>query len=140
MKKYLLSYILIAVVFAGLGFWGGLTFGQKRNALNLGGQAGRGARQFQARVNQGVGVARGEIIGADEKSITVKLRDGSSKIVFISDTTTIAKAGEGSKTDLVKGKQVMITGKDNPDGSLTAQNVQLDPFLDNPPATGAAKP
>lgn len=69
----------------------------------------------------------GEIIGADEKSITVKLQDGSSKIVLLSEKTQINKAEKATKEDLKKGEKVAVFGTENPDGSVTAQNIQLNP-------------
>jgi hypothetical protein len=71
------------------------------------------------------GLAAGEIIAKDDASVTVKLRDGGTKIVFVSDKTEIGKAVVGSAADLEVGKTVMATGMPNADGSLTAQNIQL---------------
>lgn len=68
-------------------------------------------------------------ISSDDKSITVKLQDGSSKIVLLTDTTSISKSTEGSKSDLKTGEKVAVFGTENSDGSVTAQNVQLNPIL-----------
>ena len=68
---------------------------------------------------------RGQIISADNNSITVKMQDGSSKIVAISDKTTINKSTQGSKTDLTNGQEVTAFGTKNSDGSITAQIVSL---------------
>ena len=54
-------------------------------------QGGTGARQGQGS-RMGFRPVNGEIISADEKTVTVKLQDGSSKIVLFSDKTTINKA------------------------------------------------
>jgi hypothetical protein len=69
----------------------------------------------------------GEIIAADEKSITVKLQDGSSKIVLLSDKTEINKTASTTKEDLKVGEKVAAFGTENSDGSVTAQSVQLNP-------------
>lgn len=83
--------------------------------------------QFQQR---GMGrPVSGEIISSDDKSITVKLQDGSSKIVLFSDKTTINKASEGSKDDLKTGEKVVAYGTENSDGSITAANIQLNPMF-----------
>ena len=69
----------------------------------------------------------GEVIAKDATSITVKMRDGSSKIVFYSETTEFSKFVSGVSTDLGVGKMVMIGGKTNSDGSITAQTIQIRP-------------
>ena len=67
----------------------------------------------------------GEILAQDDKSITVKTLDGGSKIILLTSTTTISKATEGTKEDLKAGEQVRISGTINPDGSVSALNIQL---------------
>lgn len=47
--------------------------------------------QFQQRAGSGQRIVNGEIISVDDKSITVKLSDNSSKIVILTDTTALNK-------------------------------------------------
>jgi hypothetical protein len=84
----------------------------------------------------------GEIISTDETSITVKTEDGSSKIVLLTGSTSINKAEEVTKTALIKGVRVAVFGTTNTDGSVTAQNVQLNPQLQmrGPGQTGQGTP
>ena len=74
------------------------------------------------------GQVTGEVSSSDDKSITVKMADGSSKIILLSTTTSIIKSSEASKTDLTVGAKVGVFGQANPDGSVTAQNIQLNPI------------
>jgi hypothetical protein len=67
----------------------------------------------------------GEIISQDDTSVTVKMPDGSSKIVILSENTTINKSSTGSKTDLKTGEQITAFGTQNQDGSVTAQNISI---------------
>lgn len=57
------------------------------------------------------------------------MQDGSSKIVLFSDKTEINKAAEATKEDLKVGEKVAVFGTENSDGSVTAQNIQLNPQL-----------
>jgi hypothetical protein len=68
----------------------------------------------------------GEVIAKDEESITVKIQDGGSKIVFVSEETLVRKAEEGSMEDISEGIQVIVFGRENDDGSITANNIQLN--------------
>ena len=52
----------------------------------------------------------GEITSVDDSSITVKTPDGGSKIILVSDSTTINKAAQVDKTDLKAGSKVSISG------------------------------
>lgn len=69
----------------------------------------------------------GEIIAIDDKSMTIKLQNDTSKIVLFDSGIIINKMTTGSATDLKVGEKVAAFGKENTDGSMTAQNVQLNP-------------
>lgn len=137
----------LVIVFAAGGFYGGTVYeknnltsqGLLRNGNNMhggnfgGGQGNQSGWQRQGMrngsPNGGGGFAAGQIISQDDKSITIKTPDGSSKIIFISDTTPVGKTTSGSFSDLSSGQQVMVSGTANSDGSITAQNVQIRPEL-----------
>ncbi|MFA4998664.1 MAG: DUF5666 domain-containing protein [Candidatus Paceibacterota bacterium] len=130
MKKTLIIVGVLVLLGAG-AFLGGMKFGEskKSNAgfpqgefQNM--QQGAGAGLTGSGKNGG-GLVNGDILSKDDKSITVKLRDGGSKIVLFSDTTEISKFVSGTSADLEVGKTVTITGKTNQDGSVTAQSIQL---------------
>lgn len=135
MKTFLTILITALIVGAG-AFYGGMRY-QKSSLASQGllrdqsrGQ-GQGGRQFGGG-GRGPGGGQGdftagEITAKDDKSLTIKTRDGSSKIVYFSDSTTIGKSTQGSLSDLNTGQQIMANGKNNPDGSLSAQNIQVRP-------------
>lgn len=130
--------VVILLIGLGIGFGGGYYFKNyqlSKTRANFPGQfQGRGQmgatnQQGQRRVFQNGGMVSGEILSQDDKSITVKLADGSTKIVILGDSTTYSKTESGVKSDLKIGTQVGVFGTENSDGSVTAQNVQINPQL-----------
>jgi len=88
--------------------------------------AGPGGNGLTSRATNG-GFITGEIIAQDDTSITIKLLDGGSRIVFLADSAQVMKSSEGSRADLTVGQSVTVNGTANDDGSLTAAMVQLRP-------------
>jgi len=130
MKKNLIITIVVAVLVGGVCFFAGIKYQQSKQpafprqfAGQMGGGQGGGANRL------GFRSVNGEIISTDEKSITVKLQDGSSKIVIVSETTQINKAEQANKEDLKVGEKVAVFGQENSDGSVTAQNIQINPLM-----------
>lgn len=150
--------VLIALIFGGGGFYGGMKYSQSQPSNNAGAAANRDfgnltpeqrQQRFQqmganggARLRQGSGgqgFAAGEIISKDDKSITVKTPilgqnansngQGSTKIIFYSSSTEIGKSAVGEMSDLEVGKTVTINGSANSDGSITAQSIQIRPEI-----------
>lgn len=141
-SNVILVGIIALLVGGGLGFYGGMQYQQGRRAAAFGGgqfgngqftmkngQAGENTRLGSGNIKGGFRPVNGEIISADERSITVKLQDGSSKIVVLSEKTQINKAETVNKTELKAGATVAIFGTENSDGSVTAQNIQLNPLV-----------
>ena len=158
MSKLIITAIIVAIVIGSGAFYGGMKYVQSNSPA--GGPQGFSQSDFeefrnlspeerQERFEQmgsagmigmrgarpgdrtGSGFANGEIILKDESSITVKLLDGGSKIVFYSDSTEVGKFTSGSPDDLEIGNSVMINGKANEDGSITAQSIQIRPEMNS---------
>lgn len=146
-KNNILVIILVAVLVGTGAFFGGIKYQQsKQPAFSRQFGGGQGARNGQGGTAGLSGDRRsfrpvnGEIISTDDKSITVKMQDGSSRIVMLSDKTEINKAASGTKDDLKVGEKVAVFGTDNTDGSVTAQNIQLNPqFRAGPTPTTQAQ-
>ena len=121
--------VIVALVGGGAGFLSGMKYQQNKQPSKVDFRAMRGMRRPDmsgAQQKGGSGMIRGEIISQDEESITVKLLDDSSKIILISENTTINKTTEGSVDDLETGKQIVVFGQENSDKSISATNIQLD--------------
>lgn len=126
--------VIVALISGGAGFWFGMKYQQSKNP-RFTGRSLNGSGNFTSRTNQGpqgqnnFRPVNGEILSVDDKTITVKLTDGSSKIVILSDSTAISKSESASKTDLKVGEKILAFGSVNQDGSITASNIQLNPVL-----------
>lgn len=143
--------LLIVLVSAGLGFYGGTIYQKSQKVIGnftagsqLGDRNGRMGMQRQGDQLGNMGrlgnrQMGGEITAIDDKTMTVKFQDGSSKIVLLSTTTTINKSVEASTSDLQVGTKVSVFGPQNQDGSITGQNIELDPkFLGQQPVVTPA--
>lgn len=135
-SKYFLPTVLLVVGLAA-GFAGGYffkTFNQQRqfSQIRNGNTMGQrfvpngGQPSGQNRGMMFGGATEGEVISMDDKAITVKLSDGSTKIVLFSDSTAYSNVETSKKTDLKQGLKVSVFGKTNTDGSLTADRIQLN--------------
>ncbi len=135
---------MLVIAFAGsiVGFLGGWQYGKSKALGSSGrnGQFGGMMGSNPAGVRNGFGSNGqnrfrpivGEISARDDSSITIKSQDGSSKIILLTTNTAIEKTEVGSNSDMAIGKTVRILGTENTDGSVTAQDVQLNPMIRNP--------
>ncbi len=134
-NKNIITLVVVSLVVGIAAFYGGMTYAQRqrvpitasgfRNNMNSRNSAQPGMYRFGGQ--NGERPVSGEIVSGDDKTLTVKMNDGSTKIIILSQTTSINKASQGSVADLVKGERVLVVGKTNLDGSITAQNIQLNP-------------
>ncbi|HWY78858.1 MAG TPA: hypothetical protein VNW29_00715 [Candidatus Sulfotelmatobacter sp.] len=124
MKPIKLMYVVILViVFAAAGFYGGMMYQKTKLAgvaIGRFGGAGRGLGSASGMIP-----VRGQIVGQEVGSITLKLQDGSSKIINLTAQTRINKATTGSVSDLKSGINITALGVTNSDGSVTADNVTI---------------
>jgi hypothetical protein len=139
MKNNVLITILIAIIVAGASFFGGMKYQQSKgfsaanfdNGVNNRGQFTGRNGNMMGRNGFGNRPVSGEILSVDNGSITVKLQDGSSKLINVSNTTVYVKTSSATVSDLKAGDVISAFGITNSDGSLTAQNVQLNPMRFN---------
>lgn len=156
MNNKIVVPVAVAIIGVGVGFFGGIKYQQFKGGA-MANFANMTAEQRQATFQQfrggtGGNTARrggtggqfinGDILSKDDKSITVTVMGGGSKIIFFSPSTSIGKTTEGTQEDLAVGKRVMVSGNTNSDGSVTAQSIQIRPDMPagsntNPPAPGA---
>lgn len=136
MNKNIVIVSLVVLAVGGGAFFAGMKYGENQNAsaspfsknfqgMPNGGQIQNGTRVAGNISRGGSGVASGEIIAVDSDSVTIKAANGSSKIVFFSDQTKIGNFVDAASSDLAEGKNVMVMGMANSDGSIIANNIQI---------------
>lgn len=121
-NKMLIGAAVVVIIALSGSFYGGMQY-QKSKA------GGRGAFTAGAAGRTGGmgGFATGDILSHDDTGITIKMRDGSSKIILVPASAAVLKSTSGSLGDLSVGQSVTVTGSTNADGSINAQTVQIRP-------------
>lgn len=132
MSKYIVPILVGALIVAGGAFYGGTIYAKGKSVSpsaafqNRGTGAGGQRAGFAGRGGAG-GFANGEVLSKDTNSLTVKMPDGSSKIIFFASSTRVGKTTEATLEDVTQGVNVTVTGMPNSDGSETAQMIQIRP-------------
>ena len=133
--------IVCAIVLSGGGFWGGISYQKGKATSTVAGIQGGTPPSGTSGNTRGMppgggtpptggpggGGNSGEIISTDDSSITIKTENGSTVIVLLSDSTTISKNIDGSKSDLTVGTKVMVSGTTNTDKSISSKSVMIQP-------------
>jgi hypothetical protein len=126
-----LTVVALCILLSGVSFYAGMQYKMLQN------QNGGRMRSFSDRASGqlrggGFGQNRpviGEVVTIDDVSMTVKLDDGSTKIINISPSTRYTRQSEISATDIKSGAKIGVFGLANSDGSVSAQNIQIDPQI-----------
>ncbi len=141
-NKKIVLIIVGIIVLVGV-FYAGMSYGKSSSSV-ASSVTGAGIFTGQFGANRGVGRAagggliNGKIISKDADSITIQIMNinptsattatqSGSKIVFLDTSTPITKTTFGTISDLITGKEVLVTGTTNTDGSVTANSIQIRP-------------
>lgn len=125
-KKIIIVAAMAFVIGGGCGYGvGKIMPGGDGRPAQFAGQMGGQFDTSRTRANSGESFITGEVIASDDTSVTVKSRDGSSKIVLVGSSTQITKGAEGTRSDLTVGTNVTAVGTTNSDGSVLATTVSI---------------
>jgi len=129
-KNNLITTLLVGVVVGLLLFYGGTIY-QKTKVPNfrsgqfIGRQMDRNTPPRNGTGNQFGRPINGQITSIEDKTITIKSADGSSKIIVYSDSTVVNKTDSGSLSDLKVGQSIMVIGQEGGGGITTAQTISV---------------
>lgn len=129
MNKNILVTVIIVLAVGAAAFFGGMQYqkAQVTSSVHVGGRQGAG--------RLGGRPTLGQVISQDSTGFTIKLADGSSKIILVAGSTMFVKTSTASTSDIKTGDKIMVFGTANSDGSTTATNIQI-----NPPQRQAMQP
>ena len=144
-KKQIIISIVVLIIVGGLSFYAGTKVGagsptQAGQFTGAGGAGGRMGRNGAGGMMSGGGFVTGEVLSKDATSVTVKLKDGGSKIIFITAGTAVQKMTTGTIDDVIVGSQITANGQANSDGSINAVSIQQRPSSPVPQAVNQGAP
>ena len=139
MKKVwiIIGAVLLVLAVGGGAFWAGMAFGQSR-AVQSGGRPGpEGFREWNGQLPEGMatrqvrqrddtqagGNVRGTIQSIEGSTLVIDTGD-ETITVETTDTTLIEKVMSVGVDDLEIDEQVVVSGRQNDDGSITARSIQ----------------
>lgn len=131
--KIVLGLILLLAV-AGGSFYGGTLYGKNQAQASFAAARQRGGLLANAqgtpfpgmgqRNLQQSGMLFGQITTIEDGTMVVTDVNGKQVQVKVTDTTLIEKQASVSLSDLAAGEIVLVSGRQEADGSITARSVQ----------------
>lgn len=134
-RKMIVAVLITAIVFGAVGFGGGMMIGKKSASPGVsgrmmgangtpGGFPGQDAQSGGGNFSTG-NVAVGKVTDKDDKSFTLKLADGSTRVVYYSSSTTFSKTETVTAGDVSVDTTVSAMGTATSGGDLTATRVTI---------------
>lgn len=131
-KNLTIIFIVVLIIVSGSAFWGGMKYQENKTPVRFG-SLNQTQNQFRQRAgNNGGRAVNGEVLNIDTNGLTVKLPDGSSKIVLFNGKTTVIQATASATSNIKTGEKIMVFGTDNSDGSVMAVSIQINPTFGRP--------
>lgn len=131
LNKQTVTTALISIILAGGGGYYIGSHKQGAQSARIGAQFGQGGIGGQrggfARGGPNGNMINGDVVSLSSNILTVKGRDGGSRVILLTGSTKVSKSVAGDKADVKEGTSVLILGTQNSDGSVTADTVQIRP-------------
>lgn len=154
-KKAWIWGVIVIIVVAGAGFWGGMTYAQSSSSASR--FSGTGGAGFAGRAGAGGftggtfaggaggGATVGTVIAVGNGTFTVQLPSSTSttattgtKLVLVDSATEIDELESVPVSSLQVGQTVTVSGTANSDGSVTASSVMIRPATTRAGAAGGS--
>ncbi len=113
MSRERIMWIVVVLVVAGIGFYGGQTFG--RRGGGFGGAAGR---------NGGGSTTVGTVSAVAGNIVTITTRTGQTMQVQLDANSALHKQSDAQISDITNGEQIVVTGTVS-GTTIQATNVQI---------------
>lgn len=144
-QNIIIACVITAFIAGGVGF---VAHGKIQDRYQGTGRMGdNNARQFmmdnrdddeqgRGKFNKGDGqgmmgrgpAQTGEVTAKDAKTLTLKMSDGSTKLVILSDTTSYRASTESSLDKVEVGTKIAAFGTQSTDGSTVATSIEINPM------------
>ncbi len=115
--------LIIGVI---IGYFSARAISPRRNFTGMNGGSQRNISLNRQAAN-GERFATGTIDNIYNDQMVIKTLDGSSQIIMVTNSTTFKRLSDAAKEDFTNGTRIMVNGKTNPDGSITATAIQTAP-------------
>ncbi|MFA7319782.1 MAG: hypothetical protein WC022_04275 [Parcubacteria group bacterium] len=127
-EKKTLVIAAIVIIAAGAVFYAGAKY-EKHKLSALGLLVNKSANK-KAAVNS----IKGIVTAKDDKSVTIKMTDGTTRNIQFSNSMTFGTDGAGSAADVFVGELLVIAGENNADGIFTPTNMRASKKSPKAPA------
>ena len=133
MNKMQWAVSIVAVVFAGAGFWGGMTYASSKTPTTI--SRFGGGTAFTGRAGGGTGGGTvGTVIQVGNGTFTVQLPSSTStnattgtRLVLVDNATQVDELQSVPVSNIQVGQTVTVAGTANSDGSVTASTIMIRP-------------
>ncbi len=131
-EKKTLAIVAILIIGAAVVFYAGAKY-EKHKLSALGLLVNKSASKKVAENS-----VKGTVTASDDKSVTLKMTDGSSKNIPYSTSMTFGADGLGSAADIFVGELLVITGENDANGVFIPTNMRPSKNSPKAPATDNA--
>jgi hypothetical protein len=120
-------------IVAGIFFYGGAKY-EKHKLFSL------GLLTNKTQINKNETLLKGLLVFKDSTRFTLKLDNGSEKIIPLNENVTFGTKKNGSAEDFILGQLLVVSGKNNSDGTFLAENIKVSKKSQKIPAPQLESP